>query len=207
MVYLQAWVTGLLLVGMVTWSILAARNVRHAQAGLTRVGGLIAQSELELTQLRQQLELKQQLEFQKQIVARLGLPVEASRLIGTLGALMPKEMSLLELTFDTEESVRAANGGAAKQPGTKDGNSDLDRRLKVRMLAVAPSDVDLANFLAGLTNTPFFEQVSMTFARDKSQDGHLMREFEVTFGMNLNHPMAGAQSAADGAVAPGAGGE
>jgi hypothetical protein len=58
----------------------------------------------------------------------------------------------------------------------------------VRLLGVSPSDVDLANFLAGLTNVPFFQDVAMIRSHDKSDSGHIMREFEVTFGMSLNAP-------------------
>ena len=188
---MECWVALLLLAGLGTWLALAQRNVRQAEASAATVATQLAQSELELMHLRQQLELKAQLEVQKQIVARLGLPVETSRLLRTLDALMAKEMSLQELSLDTEERVRQVAQGAAAPaaPAPGAGDPPLERRLRVKLLAVAPSDVDLANFLVGLTNTPFFEQVSMTFSRDRSEGGHLMRQFEVTFSMDLNHPM------------------
>ena len=108
---------------------------------------------------------------------------EVSRMLNTLERLMPKEMSLTELTFDTaEELVKRSDGTANDNSPTK------SRALRVKLLGVAPSDVDLANFLAGLTNVPFFQEVSLTYARDKSQGGHTMREFEVAFGMSLNPP-------------------
>ena len=184
--YLQGWVAALLVVGLGGWMTLATRNVTAARTTLAVVSKELAQSELELTQLRQQLELKAQLEMQRQIVVRLGLPLEASRLIRTLDAAMPKEMSVQELSFDTEELGRPAQP-ADKNTSAQSKDQPVDRRLRVKMRAVAPSDVDLANFLAGLTNTPFFEQVAMTYSRDKSEGGHLMREFEVTFTMSLNH--------------------
>ena len=68
-------------------------------------------------------------------------------------------------------------------------NPQMDRRLKVKLVGVAPSDVDLANFLAGLTQVPFFEQVSIAYARDKVEAGHILREFEVSWSMGLNVPV------------------
>jgi hypothetical protein len=33
---------------------------------------------------------------------------------------------------------------------------------------------------------PFFEQVNVSYAREKSQNNHVMREFEVSFALSLN---------------------
>ena len=181
---LQACVTLLLVLGLGLWLGLANRNINRAHAALAAVDAQLAQSQLELEQLQVQLKLKHQLEFQRQIVSRLGLQVELSRMINTLEQVMPKEMSLCELSFDTDESVKSAPSAA----GTTNKDQQKNRMLRVRMLAVAPSDVDLANFLAGLTNVPFFQDVAMTTSHDKSEGGHIMREFEVTFGMSLNVP-------------------
>jgi len=180
---LQACITLLLVLGLGLWLGLANRNINRAHAALTAVDAQLAQSQLELEQLQVQLKLKHQLEFQRQIVSRLGLQVEMSRMINTLATIMPKEMSLCELSFDTDESLKTA-----PTVGTTNKDQPKNRMLRVRMLAVAPSDVDLANFLAGLTNVPFFQDVAMTTSHDKSEGGHIMREFEVTFGMSLNAP-------------------
>jgi hypothetical protein len=37
-----------------------------------------------------------------------------------------------------------------------------------------------------LSTIAFFDQVSVTYARDKSDNGHVLREFEVSFMLNLN---------------------
>jgi Tfp pilus assembly protein PilN len=180
---MQAVTTLLLVAGLGLWLALAQRNIRSAQAALNSVDAQLAQSQLELEQLQVQLKLKNQLEFQRKIVSRLGMQVEVSRMINTLERLMPKEMSFTELAFDTtEEIVKAADGSS------NDRNPTKSRSLRVKLLGVAPSDVDLANFLAGLTNVAFFQDVSLTYARDKSQVGHVMREFEVAFTMSLNPP-------------------
>jgi len=63
-----------------------------------------------------------------------------------------------------------------------------NRQLNVRLNGVAPTDVDLANFMMRLSGVRFFENVSMSFAKDRSEGGHLMREFEITFSLNLKAP-------------------
>ena len=62
--------------------------------------------------------------------------------------------------------------------------------MKVKIQGVTPTDVDLANFLGALSSVSYFENIAMTYARDKGENGHIMREFEVTFSMNLNAPPA-----------------
>jgi hypothetical protein len=61
-----------------------------------------------------------------------------------------------------------------------------DRRLNVRVTGVAPTDVEVADFLTKLTGKPFFEDVRMTGSKPRMESGHMMREFEVYFSMNLN---------------------
>jgi hypothetical protein len=70
---------------------------------------------------------------------------------------------------------------AAKQQQERSTN----RRVKMRMQGVAPTDSDLASFLAKLTAKPFFSAVAVTYSRPRSEDGHVMREFEVTFVLDL----------------------
>ena len=187
---IQAWGTLLVLVAVGAWTALARHNVAHAAKSLVVVDRQLAQSELELVQLQEQLRLKGQLELQRQIVSRLGLPLETSRLLHTLDGLMPKEMSLVELNVDTDEHVARA-AMAVRQVQQSAGAIEMDRRLNVRLVGVAPSDLDLANFLASLTGVPFFDNVTTTYSKDKTQGGHVLREFEVTFSLNLNRSAVG----------------
>jgi hypothetical protein len=145
----------------------------------------VLQTETEKRQLEEQLRIKKELEQREQIVAGLGYPVEMSRLLQTLDSIMPREMSLKSLTCNTEEQAHVAAGPAAAQAKPNKGAS-TDRRLRVALVGVAPNDVDLADFLLGLTNYPFLENVALVRADGMSEGGYLMREFEVTFTVNLN---------------------
>jgi Tfp pilus assembly protein PilN len=185
---LEAWVLFLLVIGLGSWVALAQRNIIRDQQALNGLTKQITQTHSEQRMLAEQLSLRQQLQEREQLIASLGMPVEMTRLMQTLDSVMPKEMSLVEFNCDTDEQLRQVTSVAAAR-ATNDTTRQMDRRLRIKLIGVAPSDVDLANFLAGLTNVPFFEQVAVTYAKDKTEAGHVLREFEVTFTMSLNQPV------------------
>ncbi len=186
LLHVQGYATAVLIGGLAIWMFLAQKGLRSAQAAHDSVASQLGQSKLELKQLDEQLLLKQRLEVQKQIVSKLGLPVEMSRMIAEIDHAMSSETSLIELNIDTSEQQRQASPA---KPGLQ---RDMltDRKLSVRMLAIAPSDADLVKLLGALTIVPFFEDVHVNFVRDKSDHAHLMREFEVSFDMDLNKSLS-----------------
>lgn len=183
---LQCWMTLAIVAGLVLWLGLARRNVGNAELALGALDAQMLQTRTEQKQLDEQLRLREQLTKWEQIIAKLGFPVEMSRLLRTLDEEMPREMSLLEIACSTEELAvpDAANPYDVRAKPQKD--RPVERRLKVRLKGVAPTDVDLANFLTGLSEYRFFEQISLVGAGGLSEAGHLMREFEVTFFINLD---------------------
>lgn len=180
---LQVWTTLLLVAGLGCWLTLAKRNVSIAEASLATLNSQLQQLRSDLVKLDQQLELKRELVVREQVNAKLGVPIDMTRLLSTLERIMPREMSLVELNIDLDEQIKTSSLGKTG----KKVEPQLDRRLKVRVLAVAPTDLDMVNFLTGLSGVNCFEQVAPTFARDRVESDHMMREFEVTFLINLNN--------------------
>ncbi len=185
LVQLQAWMSLVVILALCLFLFLARRNVQNAQAALNAFDAQVLQTETEKRQLEEQLRIKKQLEQREQIVAALGYPVEMSRLLQTLDSIMPREMSLKSLICNTDELAFVAAGPAAAQAKPSKA-STMDRRLRVALVGVAPNDVDLADFLLGLNNYPFLENVALVRADGLVEGGYLMREFEVTFSVNLN---------------------
>jgi Tfp pilus assembly protein PilN len=186
-VMLQAWGTLVLLGGLVAWMYLSGRNVKSAEVDLRALSGQISQTEAELQKLDDLLNLQKQLRQQDRINAKLGLHVEATRMITALENSMPREMAVLSLGMEIEEQARpVATLDDAK--AAQDKTPPVTRKLKIKMQGVAPTDVDVANFLARLGTTPYFENVAMGYARDRLDTGHVMREFEVTFAVDLTTP-------------------
>jgi len=183
-VLLQGYMTLLLAAGLGVWQLLAQRNTQTAAAALVGIDSQISQTHQEMHQLEEQVALKGQLLVQQQIVQKLGLPVEMSRLLYALDQQLPKEMSLTNISFDTQEQLKVVGTLTAAHFATQGDN--IDRRLHVRLDGIAPSDDDVANFLTGLSRVPFFDDVAMSYSRDHAGNGRVMREFEVTFSVNLN---------------------
>jgi len=188
-VLLQGYMTLLLAAGLGAWLLLVHRNTQTAAGALANLETQISQTHREMHQLEEQMALKNQLLVQRQIIQKLGLPVEMSRLLYTLDQNLPRQMSLTNLSFDTQEQLKVAGTLAAARFATQGDN--IDRRLRVRLDGVAPTDNDVANFLTGLARVPYFDDVAMSYTRDRSDGGHVMREFEVTFSVNLNQPTGG----------------
>jgi len=69
-------------------------------------------------------------------------------------------------------------------------------RVPRRLQGVAPTDLEFSMFLTELNKTQFFEEVSPAYAKDRKDSGHVMREFEVNFYVDLTTPQALAGNAA-----------
>jgi Tfp pilus assembly protein PilN len=184
MVVLQSWLTGALLVGLGAYFFLANRNVAASQESVALLDNQLAEMHQQLQKLHGLRDVQKQFRQQDQVISKLGLHVEATRLLNTLDTVVPPEMTILDLSMDNEEQLRAPSLLLAS-PEALQKDPAVDRKLRVKLTGVTPTDIELANFLKGLTTVPFFEQLSMTYTRDRSDHGLTMREFEVTFVVNL----------------------
>jgi Tfp pilus assembly protein PilN len=185
MVALQAWVTLILVCGLGLWMLLVQRNVHAREIELRSLRSDLTESEKDLHRLEDLLQLQRQLGQQDQIFAKIGRPVEATRLITTLDQMMPKDMALLDLNLDTEEPPRAAASPVYGRNGQPLEPKREDPKLRFKLHGVAPTDVDVAEFIAKLTGKPFFKNVELTYTHERLADGHVMREFEIGFVMEL----------------------
>ena len=184
-VVLQAWMTLIVVCALAGWMILAGRNIRAAEARLVRVERELNASRGELKTLEQLMTYSKKLGEQAQVLSKVGSHAEAARLLATLDEVMPKSTALLELSLLTEEK-QPVTLVAARAAQERD--STVERRLNVKVTGVAPTDVEVAEFLTRLTGKPFFEDVRMTGSKPRLDNGRIMREFEVYFSMNLNDP-------------------
>jgi hypothetical protein len=181
LVVLQGWLTIAVIGGLSLWMFLAHRNVRAAEGSLAGIENQLQQAGAQVQKLNEMHELKKRWVHQDDILRQMGPHVPAARMFDALQELMPPEMALLDLTVVNEE-VAASNSGLVGAQGTP----AVDRRLRVTIHGVTPTDVDLGNFLAKLTSVPYFGNIAMGYAQDRVDDGRAMREFETTFTVDLN---------------------
>ena len=189
-VLLQAWVTVCSVIALAAWLLLTQRSVRAADSTLAGLDVQLATTQKELNKLDELINKQKQWRQEEDVVSRLGLHVETTRMFNAIEAALPQEMAILDLSLTVDEQLLPVATLADAQ-AVQQAQSQMSRRLKVKMLGVAPTDVDLANFLGKLSVVPFFENVAMTYAKDRAEGGHVMREFELTFSVNLNVAMGG----------------
>lgn len=192
-VALQAWVTLILMCGLGLWLLLVQRNVHAREFELDALRSDLDQSETELARLEDLLQLQRQLGQQDQIFLKIGRPVETTRIITTLEQMMPRDMALLDLSLATEEprggvsysgSGYSSGGGLAARAARE--KEQEARGLRFRLHGVAPTDTDLGEFLHKLTSKPFFKKVELLYSHERRDRRHVMREFEITFVMDLS---------------------
>lgn len=181
LVVLLGWLTLVLVIGMGTHRVLADRNISAADRALNSLRGQLDQTNAQLVEMDKLDAMRQQLKQQEKVVSRLGFYVYATRAMDTLDRMLPKQMALTGVQIENEEKTESS---AIQQAKAED--PAVDRKLKIRIQGVCPTDVDLADFMTQLSTVSFFDQVSVTYARDKSDGGHVLREFEVSFVVNLN---------------------
>jgi len=178
-VALQAWGTLTVAAFLGIWMFAAQRDVRARERELSDLNDALARSVTEVERLKTLTDLHEQLSAQARVFAMIGRPIEMTRILTTLQELMPADMSILDLSVITEEVK--PNTVAAKVAADKGAN----RRINMRMQGVAPTDADLASFLAKLTAKPFFSNVAVNYSKPRMDAGHVMREFEVTYVLDL----------------------
>jgi hypothetical protein len=184
MVALQAWITLILVAGLGLWMLLVQRNVHARQIELSSLRADLSQSETDLQRLDDLLELQKPLRRQEEIFNRIGRPVESTRIMTTLEKMMPPDMAIMDLVIESEEAPKVATGLAAR--ATKEAREkQSESKLHFRMHGIAPTDVDLAEFLGKLSGQPFFNTVELIYSHEREDHNHVMREFEVTFIMDL----------------------
>jgi Tfp pilus assembly protein PilN len=185
MVAIQLWATMVVGLCLMAWIALTNRTVVHKQFQSRTLDRQLLQSRSDLKQLDEMLAEEKTLQAEQQIMSRVGMHVEVSRLFAKLDQIMPKEMSLTQANFDTQEQVKDTD----PKPGVKGAAAEkthlVTRKLVVHLTGVTPSDADWATVLAKLGGIPFFQDVQLENAHDKSQSGHLLREFEVSFVVDL----------------------
>lgn len=184
---LQVWLSLAVVGGLGLWVHMADRNLAVAAAAAESLRGQVEQGAPQQAQMDRLDQLRRQWRRQVEMLDRMGLHVEAARMLPKLAELMPPAVALLQLQFEVEETP--ATLGAAQRASLPPGAPPpVDRRLKARIQGVAPTDVEVVTLLTELNRVPFFQRVTPTYVRDRREAGHVLREFELAFEVNLNSP-------------------
>jgi len=182
---LEAWLCVLIAVALGSWLALSARTVMAKQSLLTARQGQIKQIGYELQKLDELQSLKKQMSEQAMLVSRLGPNLPISRVLGDLERKLPQEMALLDVSVDVQQHTRALPVIRAGAVPAANPQTVIQREMNIELHGVAPSDVELGNYMIRLSTIPCFTASSLSTA-DLRQNGRLMREFRISFSLNLS---------------------
>jgi len=159
-------------------------RIRSARAELALVAG-------RGDNVSQQIALRGTLEAQmadlmvkKEIEETLGRRVGILEVLAELQRVLPESMALTNLTLETVEvqmPVEPAKAGASGRAVARGKAASRSvKRVRVLLTGLAPTNVDVANFIGQLSGGRMFEDVNMGYARDVTFRARSARQFQVS---------------------------
>jgi Tfp pilus assembly protein PilN len=165
-------------------------------ANAARLRGMVEQqyqeASLQLNQLQQLEERKADLLRKVSLSTTLLERVPRSTVLARLTNHLPRGTSMTSLTMKMEEvEVRASEitGEAAKGVATKAAKAATVRvkQYVFRLDGVAPTDVEVAEYITRLNADPLFRGVDLQFSEElTAKDGTPQRRFELMFRLSSN---------------------
>ena len=182
-VIVQVWATVALLLVLLVWTGICRFRVLTSRNELGQLKKQMAATQLDLDHLDQLNQMKRRWTEQGEVLAKLGVSVDSTRLISLLAENTPESVSLTNLNFSTEEKLAQPTSVAAAKAMK---GPNIDRRLLVRVQGVSPTGAEVVDLIGKLSSVEFLQDVAMTYTRPSEQGGRVAQEFEVTFAMDLN---------------------
>ena len=181
----QAWGTGALLLVLVIWTCVSNFRAMTAQGEQAQVIEKVTRSQKLVDELHLLQLDKQTWNERGEVLDKIGLSVESSRLLTAIADATPATITLTNFNISTDEKQDLPKSAAAAR-AMKDKAPTMDRTLKVRINGIAPSDADVCDMVTKLSEKTFFEDVAMTNSKETDFEGRLVREFELAFTIDLN---------------------
>lgn len=152
---------------------------------IVRARGELAMLEEVSASMDRQIAIKAQMERQladlmikERVSETLGSRVNVLDVTYELERLLPEGMFLKNLRLETIDYHPRASGGARASSGRKKGKSV--KRVRLTMIALAPSDVSVANFIGQLSASPIFEDVMMGYTNKRIYRKRFAQEFQTS---------------------------
>ncbi len=145
------------------------------------------------TNLARQIAMRSVLEEQQaellvkqRIDDHLGSRASALDILGELQNVMSDRLTLTNMTIEASEvivpierpmggRVRPVLASRAAMP-----TSTVTRRVRLVITGLAPTDIDVANFIGQIASSPLFEDIEMGYSLTTEYNNCKVREFQVT---------------------------
>lgn len=146
------------------------------------------------TNLARQIAMRSVLEQQQaellvkqQIDEHLGSRVSALDILGELQNVMSDRLTLTDMTIEASEvsvPIEQPRGGGRRHPVLASRAAmptlTVTRRVKLVITGLAPTDIDVANFIGQIAASPLFEDIEMGYSLTTEYNNCRVREFQVT---------------------------
>jgi Tfp pilus assembly protein PilN len=167
--------------------------VRHGR--MAEAGAEVAMLTRRADNLQHQLAMIPALErklagllIKKRIDEKLGSRTDCTAVLAELCRLVPVNMALASMDLKTiEVRVKAAkppqpslSRTAVPAAKASEETEEVVRRVRLVLTGLAPTDVDVANFIGQLAACCLFEDVNMGYAKTVDFRGRSAREFQVS---------------------------
>jgi hypothetical protein len=177
-----AIVTSLVLIVLTTHSRLALSRARAEYQTARNHADLVLATEKRAMELRQQIA---EIQIEIEGYDRIALPLDVSAVIATLTNCMPAGMTLdrVDLEAGAYRVIRSPRSKGRDEP-----QEAPPRMLSGEVSGFAPTDREIAEFVAYLSETSPFESVSLDFSRTRVVRQRSAREFRLSFRIDLEVP-------------------
>ncbi len=116
----------------------------------------------------------------KSIGDQIGNRASALDVLSELQTLVPPELTLMELKSETTlVASRSDMSNSSARPVAGAAPVPPMQRTRLVIRGIAPSDIEVANFIGQLASSPLFEGIRMGYSRVGEHAGRDVRQFEV----------------------------
>lgn len=184
----------------VTFSVLKMRQ-RSVQAELSSLNSQLNQAKEQIAKLE---ELKRKSHTRMKVMmmtATLIEPVPRSILLACLTNNLPNGVSLTELDMKEKDKPRSASVSPARSKASKKkggyqkpseaevtdaGTQAEEPDVNLEIKGLAPSDIEVASYIANLSESILLDQVQLVQSEETEVDGLKFREFRLTARIRPN---------------------
>ncbi len=165
--------------GILGWFRQAKIEKARAELALLQSRAQNVQRQIETKKLLQ--EQMGELMIKKRIEEHLGSRARILDIMVELQNLVPPSMALTKLQVETKEITvpvePGPNVGARARTATGAPKNRKIKRVQLVLTGLAPTDVEVANFIGQMSASPLLEDVNMGYARTVEFRGRTAREF------------------------------
>lgn len=112
-----------------------------------------------------------------------------SLLLAEIAGSLPPKTTLTKLSVDEKKAriIEGAQTGRSSRRADEKGAAAMVREYtetSLRLVGLAPTDIEAAQLITALANSPYFDNVELSYSEDGKHNDHVLRRFEILFRLS-----------------------